>query len=543
MLAPSARVKTPEWDIKYGVSYSTSAKYWEYSPENRHYDAPARGVVTAQIRGGLGWTINRAKSLEWPTIDQTAGKDIYDLSNYTNTVRANFLDKGVSDTVMTARFDARRDLNLRVPVWLKAGVNVQQQDRRSWINSRQFNHVGPDGIAGNADDNLAAFFDTTGKWGDANEGYRGPPWPNPFTVLPDVLASPKAWTEDLAYRAEQHALGNRFITERVSAVYLMGNARWKQLNVLGGLRVERTETDAEGPLSTGTPARVTGRQAKTGEYQDVFPGIHVKYTPDRHFVGRASYSTSIGRPAFGSIIPLDSVNDVNQTVTTANTALRPQFTDNFDVSLEYYFEPTGIVSASAFLKEVDDFQFTDSSQTIGSGADNGFDGQYAGYRINTMRNGGHARYRGLEFSYQQQFTFLPGYWRGLGTSLSYTKLDTHGDYGGRSATSQVAGFIPESGNAAITYVFDRLNLRVSAFWRGEYLVGSAANPGLVQYGARKLQASVNTKYTISPRLSIFLDIYNLNKSPNTQRYQVSPDRPTQTIIEVPKYIAGIKGRF
>ncbi|MBL9211326.1 MAG: TonB-dependent receptor [Opitutaceae bacterium] len=544
MIAPSVRHRTRTWEISYGASLSHSVKYWEYYPEARHYDGPPRATVIAVLRGGLGWTIDRRKSLEWPTITQTAGRDIYDLTNYNTGVLTRFLDKGVSDQMTTARFDARRNFtDLPVPAWMKVGVNYRQQDRESWINYREFNRIGPDRIANTADDHLGGFLDTSGKWGDANQGYRGPPWANPFAVVPDVFANPQHWSENLAYRATQHALGERDVLETVTSGYLMGNVRIGDLNLLGGLRVERTETEAEGPLSTGTPAVVTGRRTTSGEYQNVFPGVHLRYSPARNFVARASYSTSIGRPAFGAIIPLDTINDVAQTVTTANPSLRPQFADNFDVSLEYYFEPVGLFSASVFLKEVKDFQFNDTSGFVGPGADNGFDGQYVGYRLTTMRNGGQARYRGLELSYQQQFTFLPGYLRGLGANLNYTRLETRGDYGGASATTQVAGFIPETRNVSLTYILGRIDVRLSSVWRGTYIVATSASPGLIQYSAPKFQVNLSLKYSVSQRLNLFCDIYNLNREPNTERYQGFANRPIQTRLEVQKIIGGIKGRF
>lgn len=78
------------------------------------------------------------------------------------------------------------------------------------------------------------------------------------------------------------------------------------------------------------------------------------------------------------------------------------------MSLEYYFEPVGLLSVGTFRKDIRADIFQDSSQTVPTGADNGFDGQYAGYTIATSATGDFARYRGVEASYQQQFRFLPG---------------------------------------------------------------------------------------------------------------------------------------
>jgi TonB-dependent receptor len=322
----------------------------------------------------------------------------------------------------------------------------------------------------------------------------------------------------------------------------MGHTRINAVSILAGLRVEQTKTDADGPLQAAN-GTVIGRQRREGEYVDVFPGVHFRYEPTRNLVSRLSYSSGIGRPSFDALIPLDTVNEVAQTVNTRNAALQPQYSDNFDATVEYYFEPVGSFTASAFLKELSNFQFSDNSQLVPAGPDNGFGGMYEGYRITTTRNGGNARYRGIELAYQQQFTFLPGFWRGFGASLNYTKLSTKGDYGLATATSQVAGFVPKTGNAAITYLGHGWNIRLNAVWRDTYLVGISANQALLRYQQPKLQVNLKTKYAISRTLSVFCDIENLNKSPITETYWGREDRPAETRIVVAKVVAGVMGRF
>jgi TonB-dependent receptor len=320
----------------------------------------------------------------------------------------------------------------------------------------------------------------------------------------------------------------------------MASLRFSQLSILGGVRVEKTETDADGPVTVSGVIRRLGRQ---GAYTDTFPGLHLRYAPMRSFVSRLSYSSGIGRPSFDAIMPADSVNEVLQTVNIRNAGLKPQYSDNFDATAEYYFEPVGSLTASVFMKQIEGFQFTDSSQFVATGADNGFDGQYGGYRITTTRNGGSARYRGLEVAYQQQFTFLPGFWRGLGFYANYTRLLTRGDYGGATVTTQVAGFVPKTGNVALTYLGAGFNLRLNAVWRSEYLVTNSANPALVVYQEPKLQLNLKTRYNFSRATSIFCDIENFNKSPITETWVGSKDRPNQTRIVVAKVVAGIQGRF
>ncbi|MCX6955301.1 MAG: TonB-dependent receptor [Verrucomicrobia bacterium] len=536
---PTVKHKFTNLEVDYGASFSNSQTYYDYAPSGRNFQSRPKGT-TSYILRNIGFTIDRRESLKWPKYTQTAGPDLYDLNNY-GTMLLTQTDREGQDEIATAKLNVKKVFDLPIPTFVKLGGSIRQQDRELHNRSRRYNYVGADGVQNSPDDNLGQFLDRTQKWSDSNEGYRQPAWASPFGVPRHQAEHPELWREDTAYATTQALSNERSITETVTSAYFMANTRIRQLSILAGVRAEKTETDAEGPLQSGTT--FTGRLRRKGDYTDVFPGLHLRYTPVRNLVTRLSYSSGIGRPSFDSLIPLDSVNDSAQTITIRNAALKPQYSDNLDATAEYYFEPVGTVSVSAFSKDLTDFIYSDSSQLVPSGTNNGYDGQYAGYRITTSNNGGKARYRGIEFAYQQQLTFLPGFWRGFGVYANYTRLLTEGDYGGTTVTSQVAGFVPKTGNVALTYSGKGLNVRLNAVWRDTYLVTNSANAALLVYQEPKLQVNLKTRYAVSPKLSVFCDIENLNKSPITETYVGTKDRPNQTRIVVAKIVAGIQGRF
>jgi TonB-dependent receptor len=535
---PTVRHRFPTLEIDYGASFSNSQTYYDYRPDGRNFQSRPKATISYRLPN-IGFTIDRRESLKWPKYVQTEGPDLFDLNNYTNLLVTQ-PDRNGEDEIMTAKINVKKTVDLPVPTFVKVGGVIRQQDRALKNFSRRFNYVGADGIQNSPDDNLRQFLDTTPKWSDSNEGYRQPPWANPFGVARHAALYPELWREDVPFGITSRLNGDRNITETVTAGYVMGHTKINALSILGGVRVEKTETDAEGPVTVGT---VISRLRRKGDYVDVFPGVHFRYAPTRNLISRLSYSSGIGRPSFDQLMPADAVNEVAQTVTIRNSALQPQYSDNFDATVEYYFEPVGMLSASAFLKEISGFQFTDSSQFVGPGNDNGFGGLYEGYRITTAKNGGSARYRGFELAYQQQFTFLPGFWRGFGFSANYTQLSTKGDYGGATVTTRVAGFVPKTANAAITYLGHGWNLRLNAVWRDTYLITNSTNPALVVYQEPKLQINVKTRYNFSRTLAVFCDVENLNKSPITETYAATKDRPTQTRIVVAKVVAGVTGRF
>ncbi len=549
--------------IDYSASYSNAAAY-NGVPQN---------VVTLR-QGNIGWTVDRSKDGVIPTITQTEGPDMYNLNNYTNLLITQN-DKRSTDTVLGGKFNLKKDLRFTLPAYFKTGFTYKRQERKLWGENRRYNYTGPDGILGNTDDNqdLGQFTDRTGYHRlDENATYRdrggAPVWPTPYGIARHLKENPQLWKDDVAFGAPTKLQALRFVTEQIGAAYFMGHIRLGQVSLLAGARVEDTRVAGEGPLNYISPAEkarraawvgvVTdaetvrraeaqfgGRATNRGQYRVVLPGVHLKYEPIAGLVTRASWSTGLGRPTFGSIIPNDTVNDDTMRVTVSNPNLEPQYANNYDLSAEYYFRPQGSLSVGAFRKKIKDYIYTDSSQIIGNGTDNGFDGQYAGYGLTTQANGGSAKIEGLEFSYQQQLTFLPGWARGFGFNANLTFLRTEGNYGGTAVltTNSLANFVKKTGNLGLSYRGHGFDLRVQAVHRGEYLTSNSTNPALVQYQKAKTSWGWKSRYAVSRRLSVFLDLDNIFSVPLDTIYAAYPDRIVNNRTFPMKIVAGLTGRF
>ena len=563
LFQPTVRHRFDGLSLDYSLSYSSAGAY-NGVPQN---------VVTLRL-GGIGWTVDRSQDGMNPIVRQTEGPDIYNLENYTNLLITQN-DKRSTDEVMAAKLDAKKDLRLAVPAFLKTGFNVKRQQRDLWGYNRRWNWTGADGVLGTADDNtgIGQFTDVTGYHRkDEAEAYgsRGgaPVWPNPYGLARHLAENPRYWKEDVAFGAPTALQALKFVEERIAAAYVMGQARLGSVSLLIGVRVEDTRVSGEGPLNYISPAEkarraawtgpVTdaeairraeaqygGRATNEGRYRVVLPGVHLKYEPLANLVTRASWSTGVGRPGFGSIIPNDQVNDDTLRVTASNPNLRPQNADNYDLTAEYYFRPQGVLSVGAFRKDIRDYIYTDSSQIIGNGQDNGFDGLYAGYTLTTQRNGGSARIDGLEFNYQQQLTFLPGWAKGFGLSANYTALRTEGNYGGTTVltNNSLPGFVNKSGNLGLSYRGRGLDLRLQAIYRGNYLVANSATPALVQYQKEKITWVWKSRYALTRNASLFLDLDNMSSVDLDTVYAAYPDRVINNRKFPLKIVAGITGRF
>jgi TonB-dependent receptor len=283
---------------------------------------------------------------------------------------------------------------------------------------------------------------------------------------------------------------------------------------------------------------------KDSTYTEYFPGLHFRYAMKKNLLLRASYSTGMSRPSFGDIMPDTTINDVNLTVSQNNTGLRPQFSENFDVSIEFYFEPAGLLSVGAFRKNLSNFIFSDT-YVIPDGPDNGFDGEYAGYLLSTKKNGGNGEANGLEFSYNQQLTFLPGAFRNLSAYVTYTLIDSVGDYNTRGATSddQLAQFVPTAWNIGLTWKGYGFTVRAQYNYNDRFLNAYNANAAARIYDDDRKDGSLSVKYQIRKELAVFCDWTNSLDQTVVRVQGKDFYRPQKIRYNGMRYNIGISGNF
>ena len=148
--------------------------------------------------------------------------------------------------------------------------------------------------------------------------------------------------------------------------------------------------------------------------------------------------------------------------------------------------------------------------------------------------------RGIELSYQQQYSFLPGIFKGLGSFANFTYLEAEGDFGGLTTTTQLANLAPRSGNAGINFRYRGLDVRLLANWTAEKYKSTVA--GIEVYNEERMMYDVKLQYTFNRRYDVFLDISNITDEP--PRTDVSKNglkffRTNQGV----GFVAGVRGRF
>lgn len=515
--------------LDYDVSYS-----WSDGTEGRER-------LTGTSNNRFNYTHDRSNSFHWPRIVITGGVDpaaeTFANAQLTTEARAH----AAEDEVFGASANAQRRFDATYPSFVKVGARVRSQ-RKERDDNFSFWTFNPT--------DASEFLDR--GWDEPPAGGKYPLWPQLGVreIFDDIRTAPARWTYNDRTSLERTLRDDVVIEETIAAAYVMGNVDFRFLSMLGGVRYERTEVEGDAPLVNTRAATIAERYAQrtttTGAYDKVFPGIHVKSQPRKGLVLRASYTTSIGRPGFGNIIATTNVDELNQTVSQNNPALLPQYVTNFDASIEQYFEPASLVSVGVFRKDIEDY-ITSTTRTIGTGADNGFGGEYAGWELRTNANGGTGKVKGIEFSFIQQFSFLPGRWRGFGLFANYTYLETEGNFGGSLVrqTGQIPGFKPRVGNLGISYSFNRWSARVQANYVGNFLESLSSDASNNNFGEERTVVDINTRFALTSRLNLYCDIANaFEADKRTFRGSVKiPGRERETQMQGMTISAGITGRF
>lgn len=485
-----------------------------HNPSNGRTTAEA---LTATMVPKIGISIDERKGYLKPVYRQTYGPTFgfgSDLSQYTATYYT-LVDRA-DDDMSHLKADYEKEFKtLGHEVKLKAGVHWREQKKFGGAGSvANYQFVGADGVQGRNpatgvnDDNLAQFLKSSPVYPVKVQGSE--PWPEmndlDYWKAESVFKSNPSWFKSLAPATDNI---NR-AKEEVTAGYVQGSMQLAKLQILGGVRFERTEFLGTGRITDSkNPGQVT--VTKGGEYEDFFPSVHLKYTPNHSFVARASWSTSMARPNMTDLYPTTSVSYSGDygTVTQNNPGLRPQYSENIDISLEYYFEPAGLFSVGYFHKDVTDFISRQISQ-IGTGPNNGFGGLYELFNLNTAYNVGEATVSGWEINYNQNLAMLPKPFNGLSLFANYTYLKTEGQY--NNGVGELDGFVPRTANAGITYRWRDFTARVSYNYTGDFL-RTRNNNILQQLRFRPKETyDISFQYQYRPQLAFFVDLVNVTDS-------------------------------
>lgn len=256
-----------------------------------------------------------------------------------------------------------------------------------------------------------------------------------------------------------------------------------------------TTTDPAGlQLAGGTNNTIRTFDTTGAHKYDVFlPNINLNYALNDEMIVRLAASRTMTRPEIDLLRPGFNVSETGwgdpatrlNSINLFNTQLEPLTSRNFDASFEWYFDEDALLSVGFFNKKIKNLveqeqqviYLRDIKTEVQNGQEVSTEGlildessisidncyaeilgewQYgynptfvegmlfsddpnflcAQFQATQARNAAGASINGVELQYSQNYTFLPGFWSGLGLTANYTYQDSSFD---ADESSLVAG--------------------------------------------------------------------------------------------------------
>jgi iron complex outermembrane receptor protein len=195
----------------------------------------------------------------------------------------------------------------------------------------------------------------------------------------------------------------------------------------------------------------------------------------------------------------------------SNPDLKPIRSNNFDASLEWYFAPRSVLSASVFYMDLTNYvglgHVTRTFRTYSNVYPDGFD---APYELTVPVNCS-GSVRGVELAYEQPL------WDNFGFALNYTYAD-----GSEKGGGPLVGTSKNTYNASAYYEDDHFNARVSYTYRSSFFSGLDRSTAFFQDNVGNLAASLGYKF--DRHWSVSFDALNLN-NPKLKYYALNRDQP------------------
>ncbi len=335
-----------------------------------------------------------------------------------------------------------------------------------------------------------------------------------------------------------------------------------------GVRYVKTDMTSNGyVLVAGVP---TIQEAKN-DYDDVLPSLNLVYDINESLLLRFGAAKVMTRPNLGQVTPgaSVSVSGNNRTVTVGNPTLDPFRATAYDLGIEWYFADESLLSLALFYKDVDSFvqtlrdqrPFTDNPYGLDDSVAIAACGTTPGcspsatwdFTTPATTEGGPVK--GFEISYQQPFTFLPGFWSNFGAILNYTGVESEITYLTVSGpagqppvitpvTDDLTGLSKDAYNATLYFDNKIFSARVAAAYRSDYLTTVPGRNGNdVEGTASTMNIDFSASYNINEHFTVSLEALNLTDEVQDQWVGEAANRPSYYHHQGTQYYLGARFKY
>jgi iron complex outermembrane receptor protein len=337
---------------------------------------------------------------------------------------------------------------------------------------------------------------------------------------------------------------------------------------LGVRYVETQQTSSGYTFAAGAPLLTTVERT----YGDTLPSLNLVLEVTDSFLIRAAAAKVMARPngggqtvGLGILTPgaAVAITGSNKTVTAGNPELDPYRAKAYDLAFEWYFAEDALLSVAFFLKDIESFVQIVRSSDVFSNNPLGLPDSVAlavcgptipaatclsDWQFSLPRNTDGGDVKGFEISYQQPFSFLPGFLSNFGLILNYTGVESEIEYlsatGTVAAKEDLTGLSKSAYNATIYWENEVFGARVSAAYRDEYLTTvPGRNNNDVEGTAETLSIDASASWSVTDSLDLTLEALNLTDEFQDQWVDSNGDRLSYYHHQGRQYLVGARYKF
>ena len=354
------------------------------------------------------------------------------------------------------------------------------------------------------------------------------------------------WTDETpTYRSNYRPDYSFELEEQVSSAYVQGNFDYERMHGNVGLRYARTSGTSIGfqlfkPVSwnpdtwTMTPAQLDNN------YDNWLPSLNLAYDLNDETILRFAAAKVLSRPDYDNLrMTRGFANSIwvpgyDGFGSGGNPDLEPYRATQYDMSAEYYFSESSILSMAFFYKDIDTYIDTaDVGEDLIGEEGPGF------YRITIPVNGIGGVNQGVELNLQHDFG------NGFGVQANYTYSDADmletEEEKAEGIEKQLPANSRDTYNLAAYYEDHGLSARLAYNYRSRYYSGTNRN-GLDLYSDGYGQVDANLSYQLTDNISLVMNLLNL-----TDEEQSSEWGEQGLIGDVHQYgrriFAGVSAKF
>lgn len=298
----------------------------------------------------------------------------------------------------------------------------------------------------------------------------------------------------------------------------------KPLHINAGVRV--VETDTKASASTVIGGNTTPIEAE-GNYRDTLPSLNMTWELRDDLLLRLGAAKNITRPGLGSLVPaITSVTPVNGNISSGNPDLKAVTANSADVGIEWYFDDESLLALTVFRKDIKGFI---AGQTVNGTLNPGIAAVVAQrpeydpsnplydpkvtqpggtWNVTRPENSQDADLTGYEITYQQPFSFLPGWLSNFGVTANFTHVESEATFG--QTVSSLPGLSENSYNFTTYYETDVWGARLSWNNRDDYVTAtSGSNGNAREFNTGPTRLDMSAFYNVTNNITVRLEVINL----------------------------------